>query len=117
MVMKKVGICSYLVKTNEGKIYRYNRKYLRQTAERPLDTIATVPEGAEDEATIATTAPQQTIENEPNIPQKLEVTVSNDNTLSNQTQHPQSLVIRSGRISKPPNWLEDFCQTLIYNFF
>ena len=83
--------------------------HLRQTAEKPLDTAATVPEGAEDETTIATNAPpQQTIENEPNIPQQLEANVSNDNTLSSQIQHPQPLVTRSGRISKPPNRLEDF---------
>jgi len=72
MVMKKVGIRSYLVKTNEGQIYRRNRKHLRQTAEKPLDTVATVPQGVEDETTIATNAPQeQTRENEPNIPQRM----------------------------------------------
>ena len=70
MVMKKVGIRSYLVKTNERQIYRCNRKHLRQTVEQPLDTIATVPEGAEDKTTIAIMAPQQTVENEPNIPQQ-----------------------------------------------
>ena len=106
--MKKVGIRSYLVKTNDGQIYRRNRKHLHQTAEQPSDTITTVPEGAEDETTIATTAPQHSVENEPNIPQQIDANVSNDNTLSSQTQHPQPLVTRSGRISKPPNQLEHF---------
>jgi len=45
-------------KTNGGQIYIRSRKHLRQTAEKPLETVTTVPEGAEDETTIPTKAPQ-----------------------------------------------------------
>ena len=36
-VVKKVSDRSYLVKTANGKIYRRNRKHLRQTNERPVE--------------------------------------------------------------------------------
>ena len=46
MVMKKVGIHSYLVKTYDAKCPD-TKKRLHQSAKQPLDTIATVQEGAD----------------------------------------------------------------------
>ena len=64
-MIKKVGVRSYIVKAANGQLYRRNRKHLRQTIERPIETSITAEVCAEDEMTIPiTTEFQQANENE-----------------------------------------------------
>jgi len=65
IVMKKVGIQSYLVRTPNGQFYRRNRKHLRCTAEA-IDMMPQNYEDGEDEFAVPGTAEQSTDETRSN---------------------------------------------------
>ena len=87
------------MKTANGRIYRRNRKYLRQTSEAPPAT-SSMEQGAEDEFT--------SVDQQPNENNQL----ADNNDLAenqpNQSQQSEQTVTRTGQVSKPLSRLEDY---------
>jgi len=106
-VIKKVSARSYIVKVDNGKTFRRNRKHLRQTNEAPPN-MSVIEQGAEDEAAIPTTiATQQTHEND-QMADSNEQTENVPTQAQNQPSEAQPSVSRTGRVSKPPTRLKDY---------
>ena len=83
-ILKKVSKRSYLVKAASGQVYRWNRKLLRQTKERPTQSNMAGEDCAEDELVIPFTEQQQMQDNE--------------QSPANQNNHSENTITRFGRV-------------------
>lgn len=108
IVTKKVGERSYLAQTDDGKVYRRNRKYLRSTNEEPNTPNASEDTAAEPVLPITEPViiPEKPVEIVPdqNVSSQ-EVTMRNteskEGTTTNKTS-TEYMTTRSGRCVKPP---------------
>ena len=98
----KVGPRSYLIETDDGKLYRRNRKFIRKdtTAETALkdDVIVLIP--SQIQLPVATTETPQQSEEVKITPIK-QVPLK-DETTSNETTEIKQYTTRYGRNVKPP---------------
>ena len=90
----KVGPCSYLIETDNGNLYRRNRKFIRQDPsqgyQQPIIT---------DSSSTKQSSP---------LPQTADVHPEPTAKEERKSQQPQTLVTRSGRVSVRPLRFEDY---------
>jgi len=117
-VIKKVDARSYLVKVANGRVYRRNRKHLRQSKEAPPCTSG-MEQDAEDESTIIVQQTHDNVqladtndqaESQPSQAQHTEQADTNEQAESqpSQAQHSDQTASRAGRVYKPPARLMDY---------
>ena len=115
----QVDIRSYEVRTEDGKLYRRNRRHLRQSKEpfgQSAETRLVVQPQHNQTGTSPTTAvpttPKATgqpVQNTPvDLPKQTEPVTVSPSQEPPPTTKPTSVVPRSGRVSRAPQYLQDF---------
>jgi len=117
-VEEQVDIRSYEVRTEDGKLYWRNRRHLRQSKEPFGQTAETSPvvELQHNQTTSPTTAeptrPQATDQQVQNtlvdLPKQTEPVTVSPSQEPPPTTKPTTVVTRSGRVSRAPQYLQDF---------
>ena len=117
-VEEQVDIRSYEVRTEDGKLYRRNRRHFRQSKEPFAQTAEASPvvqpqhnQTNTSPTTAAPTRPKATgerVQNSPvDLPKQTEpVTVSPSQKPPPTTK--STIMTRSGRVSRAPQYLQDF---------
>ena len=105
-VDKKVDIRSYRIRTEDGSVYRRNRRHLRRTQETPKTKAEELPDKVcPDEPTRAQTKaeelPDKVCPDEPTPPSIAPTTVE-QRSASGTCTTPVPTTTHSGRIVKPP---------------
>ena len=117
-VEEQVDIRSYEVRTEDGKLYRRNRQHLRQSKEPFGQTAETSPvvEPQHNQTTSPTTAEPtrpkatgQPVQNTPvDLPKQTEPVSVSPSQEPSPTTKPTTVVTRSRRVSRAPQYLQDF---------
>ena len=115
----QVDIRSYEVRTEDGKLYKRNRRHLRQSKEpfgQSAETRLVMQPQHNQTGTSPTTAvpttPKATgqpVQNTPvDLPKQAEPVTVSPSQEPPPTTKPTSVVTRSGRVSRAPQYLQDF---------
>lgn len=121
-VQQQVNVGSYAVRTNDGRLFRRNRRHLRQSKERfvakdahveilstvtncPPTEVYTEPSEATAQNSTEDPTPLRSRETGQGLPIVIRPTPSSIDCQKN------SAVSRSGRSVRPPSYLKDYVQT------
>ncbi len=98
IVEEEVAKRSYAVKTEDGAVYRRNRRHLRKTQESAPVTIQETPTMIADEVQAQEQPPQQSVS----------LGIPTTNTPMDTAEPNKDALRRSGRICRPPGYLAQY---------